>query len=224
MRWKCLCDVYVNSLGDICIRQFGRAPLPPGETVFGTTDWLDSYDRDRDGYPVFQGVRGARVKIPSSSPPAEMSSSSVMRDAFRNTTRSLQRLFISGTDQPLSTVMSRRQELYAIGVQLDREYEIFTLRMRQLEILEIAFKKNLELINTHTAHLMESENISGSPSDVVQIFQKLIADLMEANAKIRMLQEAIEVPSFDLENYRSEKARVQKETKKLSLLLENMSL
>jgi hypothetical protein len=39
-----------------------------------------------------------------------------------------------------------------------------------------------------------------------------------------MLQEAIEVPSFDLENYRSEKARVQKETKKLSLLLENMSL
>ena len=110
--------------------------------------------------------------------------------------------------------MSRRQELYAIGVQLDREYEIFTLRMRQLEILEIALKKNLELINTHTAHLMESENISGSPSDVVQIFQKLIADLTEANAKIRMLQEAIEVPSFDLENYRSEKARVQKETRR----------
>ena len=76
MRWKCLCDVYVNSLGDICIRQFGRAPLPPGETVFGTTDWLDSYDRDQDGYPVFQGVRGARVKITSSFPPAEMSSSS----------------------------------------------------------------------------------------------------------------------------------------------------
>ena len=45
MRWKCLCDVYVNSLGDICIRQFGRAPLPPGETVFGTTDcWIPTIE------------------------------------------------------------------------------------------------------------------------------------------------------------------------------------
>jgi hypothetical protein len=222
-KWKCSCDVFVNYLGDICIRQFERDPPDHGRgVIIGTTDWFESYDRDKEGYPVFQGTRGVCVKINSSPPP--ITSPSLLSDMLGKTTRSLKKLFIDGTDQPLLKVMSRRLELYARGAELDRKHEVFQLRSRQLLILGTALKENLELIESHSARLGESESISGSSSAEVKVFQKLIHDLTEANTNLKRLQESIEIPSFDPETYRSERAHVERETGKLSRLLENMSL
>jgi hypothetical protein len=108
----------VNYLGDICIRQFERDPPDHGRgVIIGTTDWFESYDRDKEGYPVFQGTRGVCVKINSSPPP--ITSPSLLSDMFGKTTRSLKKLFIDGTDQPLLKVMSRRLELFDQIARID---------------------------------------------------------------------------------------------------------
>jgi hypothetical protein len=117
-KWKCSCDVFVNYLGDICIRQFERDPPDHGRgVIIGTTDWFESYDRDKEGYPVFQGTRGVCVKINSSPPP--ITSPSLLSDMLGKTTRSLKKLFIDGTDQPLLKVMSRRLELFDQIARID---------------------------------------------------------------------------------------------------------
>jgi hypothetical protein len=68
-RWKdSVCDIYVNHLGDVCLRKFERDP-PNGGAVFAQTSWLDGYDEDDEGFPVFQGVRGVCAKINGSCSP-----------------------------------------------------------------------------------------------------------------------------------------------------------
>jgi hypothetical protein len=61
-RWKghVIFNIYVNHLGDICLRKKTKS-CPPGGVIFATTQRPSSWDEE--GYPVFQGVRGVCAKI-----------------------------------------------------------------------------------------------------------------------------------------------------------------
>jgi hypothetical protein len=69
-RWKdhYVFNIYVNHLGDICLRKRNKPP-PRGGFIFAVTQW-STCQEDEEGYPVFQGVRGVCAKISS---PVELS-------------------------------------------------------------------------------------------------------------------------------------------------------
>ena len=164
---------------------------------------------------MFQGVRGARVKITSSSPPAEMSSSSLMRDAFHNTTRSLQRLFIRGTDQPLSTIMSRRNDLYSQIADLDHQINLHVSSTRQLEVLQASIHKNTEIIELYTS-IIHSSNDSKSQENI----RTYCLALAQANSKMTSLVEELKKNKIDSKLFESQRTELEKECAKFSLLLE----
>jgi hypothetical protein len=90
-RWNCLCDIYVNHLGDVCIRKFERDP-PHGGTVFAQTSWSRVQPQDKQGYPIFQNTRGVCAKIVA--PPLPVTPNSTISKFYHQTSQTLRSLFL----------------------------------------------------------------------------------------------------------------------------------
>jgi hypothetical protein len=103
-RWKghVIFNIYVNHLGDICLRKRNKSN-PDGGVIFATTQCPSCLDEE--GYPVFQGVRGVCAKITFQAEISfeESSLSHVKRAIFARLDRAGQ--------APLEVLLLRRQQL-----------------------------------------------------------------------------------------------------------------
>jgi hypothetical protein len=118
-RWKdCVCDIYVNLYGDVCLRKFERDP-PHGGAVFAQTSWLKGYAEDAQGYPVFQGVRGVCAKINGTCPLVVRSPILKLNKAIR----AIKTMFIrEGRELTLDELQSKRQGLYQELAAMKRQH------------------------------------------------------------------------------------------------------
>lgn len=149
--WNCLCDIYVNHLGEVCLRKFERDP-PHGGTVFAQTFWSDAQPLDKEGFPIFQNTRGICAKIFTPSHPANPNSK--ISNLYHQTTHKF-RLLIHGKSsegEELTNMMAKRNELYGDLAKIKRKYKLFTELKQQSENNQIAMKQNLQLIELYSSH------------------------------------------------------------------------
>lgn len=115
MNWhgQCVCNIYVNKHGDVCLRQFKRGS-PPGGTIFALAEW--SNVKFENGHPYFQGVRGICAKIFSSQITTPQKNLSVITSFFKRYA------FLTYRDRNLSIheLFLKRNQLYASLATLRR--------------------------------------------------------------------------------------------------------
>jgi hypothetical protein len=217
-RWNCLCDIYVNHLGDVCIRKFERVP-PHGGTVFAQTSWSPVQPLDKVGYPIFQNTRGVCAKILGAPPP--VTANSPISKLYHQTSLAVRSLFLkkrsssSGggsedADVVLTDLMAKRHDLYGDLTRIERKYNTGQELQQQLERNQKAIEQNLQLIELYSAQCetpngnAEVNETAGTavgaagPGSEDKNFQttyayyrKSIDDLKKANEQMRLLDQSL---------------------------------
>jgi hypothetical protein len=223
-RLRCMVDVYVNHMGEVCIRSFDQDPAPGG-MVFATTDWSQNYEQDEEGYPIFQGVRGVCGKIqnfqthkiynPTGMLKLARDLSGTVRDSFRYFERD-DDISISPEKDTLDFLLKKRDELNRRLGDVERERSIFKACKQHREALEIVRQQNLqqmENLQRQWQSIGTSDSLLASTRDV---YSDLIARLTQSNEDIDEILIYLQGQSeMNVEKYRPLKDKIEANLEKI---------
>lgn len=227
----CCCDIYVNHMGEVCVRSIDKDP-PRGGMIFAATDWHANAPRLVNDYPQFQGVRGVCAKIFfDPSLPHQVNNPTGIERTLLDVTQSLKSVFSDTSDpdcegsagSPLDRLLEKRNRLNdELGV-IERKHLLFKTCKPHRATYETAIAKNLELIALYSSGI----DIIPRSEEVLQttqlLNQEMIIQLVEMNRKLNeQLSWLTNQSSMNSKLYKVEKERVETELDKVKQKLKKI--
>jgi hypothetical protein len=236
----CCCDIYVNHMGEVCVRSIDKDP-PRGGMVFAATDWHDNATRIVDDYPVFQRVRGVCAKIFfDPSVPHHVNNPTGIERAVLDVTQSLKSTFFdscsspsssascshgatSETGSPLDRLLEKRRRLNDELGSIERQHLLFKTCKPHRQTYETVIAKNLELISFYSSSIDAIPRSEEVLQTTQQLNQEMILQLVEMNKKLQtQLDWLTAQSSMSAKLYKEEKERVENELEKVKQKLKKI--
>lgn len=219
-RLKCHVDIYVNHMGEVCVRDVNKDRANEG-MVFATTDWSDNYATDNEGYPVFQGVRGVCAKITDMHQYVHQSTG--LFRFVHDISSSLPSLQPLTEMKQLKKLLKKREMLNNQYGELEAGHEVYQFCKTHRTVLEQGLRKNEELLQTYHLHLSLIPRYEARLNPTNELYTKLIETLTSSN---RSIQEEIHrldsQTSFRIETYEADKQKLENELRNVRLALKNI--
>jgi hypothetical protein len=232
----CCCDIYVNHMGEVCVRSIDKDP-PRGGMVFASTDWHDNATRLVNDYPEFQGVRGVCAKIFfDPSVPHQVNNPTGIERTIIDVTQSLKSalfdtnsspLCAGATDAdataPLDRLLQKRNHLNDELGSIERQHLLFKTCKPHRITYETAIAKNLELITLYSSSIDAIPRSEQILQTTQQLNQEMILQLVDMNQKLnQQLVWLTEQSTMSAKLYKVEKERVEGELEKVKQKLKKI--